>query len=68
MTEQLGLIATWSCPACGNVLKTQFPAWDKKILKASFSEPRGCACGRKGNFKLEDLKQCYYQVVEKKEE
>lgn len=66
--KQLGLKAEWECPACGNLLKTQFPAWSKKILKASFDEPKGCGCGRKGNFNLSSLKECYYTVEEDKGE
>ena len=67
MTEQLGLIAKWECPACQNMIKTQFPAWSKKILKASFEEPNHCPCGRKGNFRLLDFSKCTYEVKETEE-
>ena len=59
----IGLICRWECPTCGKILKTQSPAWNKKILKASFDEPKKCACGRKGSFTLLNLDSCIYEVL-----
>jgi len=60
----IGLKAKWECPTCGNLLKTQFPAWSRKVLKAAFDEPSRCGCGRKGSFVLLSLDSCNYVVEE----
>lgn len=63
----IGLKARWECPACGNVIKTTNPAWNKKVLKATFDEPSRCGCGRKGNFNLLSLQSCQY-ILEKEDD
>jgi len=65
--NRLGLEATWECPACGNILKTQSPFWTKKLRK-DVCEPTRCPCGRKSSFKLVGFKQCEFKIVGEKED
>lgn len=45
----------WECPSCGSILKTL-------QMNEKVREPRRCACGRKGGFKIIDK-----EVVEAQE-
>jgi len=57
----IGIECNWECLSCGNILITNFPFWTKKQRK-DVVEPNRCGCGRKGNFSLESLKQCSFDI------
>lgn len=52
----------YECPACGNLIQTHSPFWNKDMRK-KVAEPTKCGCGRKSGFNLLDFAPCQYEIV-----
>lgn len=62
----IGVIATFECPSCGNLIKHE-DVMQKKTGRFYFHEPRRCGCGRKQNFALVSFKSADIKVVDGEE-
>ena len=60
--KMLGIECKWECPACGNILTTNSPFWNKQHRK-KVSEPKKCGCGRTAKFTLLSFKECKFAIV-----
>ena len=58
----IGIRLKWECPSCGNIIKTISPFWDSDARK-KVADPKRCACGRKGSFKLLNFSKCTWLVL-----
>ena len=59
----LGIEFVWSCPSCGNIIRSKHPFWSKRLRKtAVMDEPTRCGCGRKNNFKLVSFESCQFEI------
>lgn len=57
----LGIECKWECPACGNLIRTASPFWNK-VHRKNIEEPKRCGCGRKSGFMLIGFKPCQFEV------
>ena len=56
------IISKWSCPSCGNVIKTSEPL-TIAAGKHCFKGPNKCGCGKKGSFKLLTFEPAWAAVI-----